>query len=169
MLRLQFRARSMTFQRATSGKLQITAAALEVLNSYRQHSGSAPESGGLLLGRLIEDNTDVVIDEATPPDTEDQRGRFFFVRHARPAQRRVVTVWKESGSTRNYLGEWHSHPEDDPCASTHDLLDWARIMKESKFEQDCLFFAIVGRKSLRVWEFRVGERAPRLLKETKKV
>src|SRR5437867_1979843 len=112
-----YRERRMRFHRAGAGQLEISDEALAALNSHRQLSDSAAEAGGLLLGRLIAESSDVVVDEATNPSVEDRRGRFFFIRWRVPAQRRVATAWKESGSTRIYLGEWHSHPEDVPSPS----------------------------------------------------
>ena len=52
----------------------------------------------------------------------------------------------------NYLGEWHTHPEDVPSPSSHDRRDWLRTLDTAQFEQSFLFFIIVGRTSIGVWE-----------------
>lgn len=105
----------------------------------------------MLLGRLINETDDLVVDEATAPTGKDRRGRFFFNRARAAAQRYINLVWRKSGSTRVYLGEWHTHPEDVPAPSGHDLGNWRRITKEAKYHQDSLIFAIVGRQKTRVW------------------
>jgi integrative and conjugative element protein (TIGR02256 family) len=155
----------MKFRRTGGGEFEISAAVLAVLQSHRQDLAAASESGGLILGRLIQASNDIIADEATRPSADDNRGRFFFIRRRTPAQRRVNEAWKESSSTRNYLGEWHTHPEDVPSPSAHDLQDWSRLIMQSQFEQDSLFFIIVGRRSVRVWEYLRGEQLPRLLEQ----
>jgi integrative and conjugative element protein (TIGR02256 family) len=123
------------------------------MNGQRQLDSSAPEAGGMLLGRLIVETNHVVIDEATIPMKGDRRGRFFYNRSKARAQQHINLAWEISERTRNYLGEWHTHPEDDPSPSGHDLNNWRRIAEIAQYEQDYLIFAIVGRENTRAWEF----------------
>lgn len=141
----------MNFLRPGGGVISFSKDAEMILENHRQEDGAAPEGGGMLLGRLIEETDDVVIDEATVPSGEDRRGRFFFNRAKTAAQRYINLVWRTSRNTHIYLGEWHTHPEDTPNPSDHDLTNWRRLANQSKYEQDFLIFAIVGRKSTRVW------------------
>jgi integrative and conjugative element protein (TIGR02256 family) len=122
------------------------------MDRHRQADDDLPESGGILLGRWIVDSQDVVVDSATPPTPEDRRGRFFFWRALKPAQRIVNAAWSQSAQTQWYLGEWHSHPEDHPTPSSKDREDWLRILREARYEQPALFFAIVGCMTISVWE-----------------
>lgn len=124
------------------------------LESYRQVGDTTVEAGGLLLGRLIDGSADVVVDEATGPHAHDRRSRFAFFRRRNPAQGLVNRAWAGSSGTRIYLGEWHSHPEDDPTPSDPDYNNWRRILREVKCEHHRLFFLIVGRRRIRVWEGR---------------
>jgi integrative and conjugative element protein (TIGR02256 family) len=64
----------------------------------------------------------------------------------------VDAAWGESGGSRNYLGEWHSHPEDVPAPSDIDIENWHRIIAQTVCEQDFLLFAIVGRTATQMWE-----------------
>jgi integrative and conjugative element protein (TIGR02256 family) len=105
----------------------------------------------MLLGRLINETDDAVIDEATAPTGEDSRGRFFFTRAKAAAQRYINLVWRKSVRTCVYLGEWHTHPEDIPIPSDQDLRNWKRITKTAKYDQNALIFVIVGRQRMRVW------------------
>jgi integrative and conjugative element protein (TIGR02256 family) len=130
------------------------------MSTYRQINSDAPEAGGMLLGRFISGADDVVIDEITEPSILDQRGRYFYKRAKDQAQHRINAAWEESKQTKNYLGEWHSHPEDDPSPSNHDLNNWRRIIREAKYEQENLIFVIVGRKKTRVWEYKKVSSGP---------
>ena len=127
-------------------------------------STTAPrKQGGVLLGRLIVNTEDVVVDEITKPGPDDIRGRYRFKRSSNSAQPRVVSAWRESTGTKIYLGDWHSHPEDHPSPSSVDRRDWNRVVKRAVYEQDFLLFAIVGRRSIGVWEGRrIGRRSTAL-------
>lgn len=148
------------FIRANGGAVEVASEAQRVLLAHRQLNGADTEAGGLLLGRLIRDTHDVVVDTASPPSPEDRRSRFSFFRARNPAQRAVDRAWKESGQVVNYLGEWHSHPEDDPCPSCIDRRDWKKIVSRAAFEQDFLFFFIVGRVTVRAWELARSKPVP---------
>lgn len=142
----------MRFRRANGGIVEFSGESEAVLGSHRQVRDGDAEAGGILLGRLISSSTNVVIDRVTPPSLHDRRSRFAFFRARRPAQAAVDQAWNESGQVINYLGEWHTHPEDHPSPSCIDKRDWNRIVSKAQFEQDALFFAIIGRVSTRVWE-----------------
>ena len=104
------------------------------------------------MGRLIVDCFDIVIDDVSTPLPSDKRGRFFFFRGKKEAQKLIDEVWANTGAARIYLGEWHTHPEDDPTPSGEDLHNWRRIVSKAFYEQESLFFAIVGRNKTRLWE-----------------
>lgn len=133
------------------GSVEIAPAALRTLDSFRQGDRGDPEAGGVLLGRLIEESDDVVIDEVSVPSTGDRRGRTFFQRARRAAQKIVNRAWRKSRGTRVYLGEWHTHPEPVPHPSGQDFSDWYRIVRSARFEHDFLLFAIVGTQTVRMW------------------
>ena len=148
------------FHRADKSRIKVGSRPLQEMLRYRQLEEAEPEAGGVLLGRLIEGTGEVVIDEVTGPTRRDRRWRFGFFRARSGAQRRIRTAWVESQQTRNYLGEWHTHPEDHPAPSNVDLTNWARIVAESRYEQESLIFLIVGRKSVGAWELQKGRDAP---------
>ncbi len=141
-----------TFQRPGGGTVTFSAGALTTFASFVQSGRDDPEAGGILLGRLILNTDDVIVDQATEPVPDDKRLRFFFWRSNKPAQQRVIDAWNGSSGTQNYLGEWHTHPEDVPTPSCVDIQNWKRILKKSRFEQEFLLFTIVGRRETRLWE-----------------
>lgn len=156
----------MNFVRPGGGVLALAPSAILTLESFRQVGRDDPESGGVLLGRLLRGSDDVVVDEASPPVASDRRTRTSFQRSLGPAQRTVNDAWEASSGTSNYLGEWHTHPESDPTPSGCDRRDWERIVKKAQFAQDTLFFVIVGQDTIRVWEC---DKATRLIVELEPV
>lgn len=142
----------MIFRRAQDGTVVLGEGALEIFDRYRQRNRTAPEAGGVLLGRFVQGTSDIIVDDATPPGDGDTASRFTFRRSRRRAQAIVAQVWRESGGTRNYLGEWHTHPEDAPSPSAVDLANWQRIVATARYEQNSLFFVIVGLKNIGTWE-----------------
>jgi integrative and conjugative element protein (TIGR02256 family) len=140
------------FARANGGHFEIGADVARILLDHRQMDHADHESGGLLLGRLIDTTNDVVVDEITTPSAADRRERYRFFRDISPAQQKVNAAWSESSGTCIYLGEWHSHPEDIPNPSFEDRREWKRIVRLSEYEQYSLFFVIVGRVQTCAWE-----------------
>jgi len=140
----------LVFHRPTGGRLKIATLALQQMVAYRQVKTSDYEAGGVLLGRLLVDSQDIVVDEVTVPMPGDKRGRFSFYRAKRRHQRIINQRWKESQGTCIYLGEWHTHPERVPTPSPIDLTDWRRKLKVDRFEND-LFFLILGTTEAKMW------------------
>jgi integrative and conjugative element protein (TIGR02256 family) len=122
--------------------LLVEARVLDRLVAFRQLEASAPEAGSILMGFRRGPHTQVT--EATVPAARDVRRRFGFYRHASHHQRVAVRRWRESGETLDYVGEWHTHPADDPAPSGIDLKHWREIAKTSSRP---MVFLIVGRTS----------------------
>ena len=140
------------FRRLQGGRVGLSTSSLTTFKKYRQLRVTDREAGGVLIGRLVTDAVDLMVDTATVPARSDLRQRFRFFRKASSAQGQVDRAWVSSSGTQNYLGEWHSHPEDDPLPSPMDVENWHRIVSSASFEQAFLLFVIVGRRSLGMWE-----------------
>ena len=138
------------FKRPNGGRLKIAYQALQQMLAFRQLNPKDCEAGGVLLGRLLLDSHDIVVDEITVPMPGDKRSRFAFYRHKRGHQAIINRRWHESGGTCIYLGEWHTHPEPKPTPSGIDLADWQRKLKTDTFEKS-LHFLIIGTKEARMW------------------
>ena len=141
----------LTLRRPGGGRLQIGADALESLKGFVQEGPCHREAGGVLLGRHIVGSSDIVVDEITTPMPGDRRRRFRFFRAAHRHQQAIDRAWKQSGGTRGYLGEWHTHPEPLPTPSLIDQVGWQYKLH---FDQHVglLFFVIVGTEAIAVWE-----------------
>lgn len=150
----------MQFQLPNGGVMQVGAPAQEHLLDRRQTESGDSETGGILLGRFVAGSKDIIIDQATDPSDSDRRSRFFFYRARRPAQVKVDQAWESSNGTLNYLGEWHTHPEDDPTPSCIDRRNWRRVARRSSYEQSMLLFVIVGRTHTRAWAMGRNDNAP---------
>ena len=138
------------FRRPNGGRLKIANQALQQMLAFLQLNPTDCEAGGVLLGRLLLDSHDIVIDEITVPMPGDKRSRFAFYRHKRGHQAVIDRRWRESGGTCIYLGEWHTHPEPVPTPSRIDLTDWQRKLKTDSFDKS-LHFLIIGMEEARMW------------------
>lgn len=140
------------FRRQNGGVIAVGAEAAAIFERYRQLDSASLEAGGVLLGRFIRSSSDIVIDVATVPGQGDKAKRFSFHRARSRSQALINQAWQESEGTRNYLGEWHTHPEDEPYPSQVDLNNWWRICSSAAYEQEGLLFVIVGRIKTCIWE-----------------
>lgn len=141
-------------------RLVIGVQALERMARFRQLTPADPEAGGVLLGRIVCGSDDIVVDDVTQPTRQDRATRFNFFRSKRSAQPAVDQAWSVSDGTRIYLGEWHTHPEDDPHPSARDIANWRSILQKARFEQRWLFFLIVGERQTNAW---IGDREDRTI------
>nr|WP_271983414.1 Mov34/MPN/PAD-1 family protein [Granulosicoccus sp.] len=137
--------------RRASGVVKIGDRIHDVLLSYRQLQPDSTEAGGVLLGRHLRNETDLVIDEVTEPQPDDSRLRFQF--HRSLAHHNIALQrWSDANQTCAYLGLWHTHPEDVPTPSQTDLHDWRKALKQHTFHGTNLYFIIAGRTETKVWE-----------------
>ncbi|HAL38940.1 MAG TPA: hypothetical protein DCP03_12845 [Polaromonas sp.] len=100
-------------------RVVIDGPALLTFSAHRQAGSLTREACGIVMGREWDGTLEIT--EATPPQKSDRRQRTGYVRmpagHLALARQR----WKASGGLIGYLGEWHSHPEDEAYPSGRDL------------------------------------------------
>ena len=140
------------FDITNKGRIKLTDTVIETLRQYIQVHRTSVESGGVLLGRFIKTSKDIVIDKMTTPLKGDKQTRFSFKRISPLHQEIITDEWLKSKGTCNYLGEWHTHPEDFPTPSGVDIRDWKRKLKKDVFSGRYLYFIIAGIKSIDMWE-----------------
>lgn len=143
---------SLVFVNSFGHKFQVNWPVLEILCTYEQSVQNAPEAGGILLGRYIRKCNDVIVDQITVPLKGDIQKRKSFFRLSKLHQSIADEVWKNSNGTINYLGEWHTHPENEPFPSLVDRIDWQKKVTFDKYDSDTLFFLIVGIRTINVWQ-----------------
>lgn len=112
---------------AWGGQVLIEAQVLITISRHRQDAPRKAEAGGILLGQRRGIHMHVV--EATEPAPKDRRGRTHFDRSPAVHQEIATARWHRSGGTVDYVGEWHTHPEDMPSPSRIDREAWQAIYR----------------------------------------
>ncbi|WP_290747037.1 Mov34/MPN/PAD-1 family protein [Haliea sp.] len=125
--------------------LHFSESTLETFCRYVQVSDTDCEAGGLLLGSVH--GVHMIIEQATTPTTWDKRFRYLFERMPFGHETIALARWTASHGIVRYLGEWHTHPEDDPHPSDLDISEWRRLSAKRRDGRPMLA-VIVGRKSL---------------------
>jgi integrative and conjugative element protein (TIGR02256 family) len=120
-------------------RLLIEDSTLAKLGLFRQVQPASAEAGGILLGFRRDPHLHVLM--ATSPGAGDRRGRFGFSRLDKSHGKVARIEWEKSGEIMDYLGEWHTHPEEIPRPSGLDLSEWRKI---SERRREPMVFVIVG-------------------------
>lgn len=120
--------------------IRITPEVTGYLASHRQISKSSLEAGGQLFGSI--DASAVVIMKATGPYQGDQRSRYSHRSNPIRAQAAIETYSRER---LLYLGEWHTHPQQQPIASIADRDAMQRLEQASQIRVNQLLMLIQGR------------------------
>lgn len=130
--------------------LWLAPPVLRHVNRHIQSKPCASEAGGQLFGTINAEQ--VCVTEVSGPYVGDERSRYRYRSHPAAAQRAIEERHKRG---LLYLGEWHTHAEDLPSASSLDDEAMRRLISSSKLNSDALLMMIVGRKrgvaGLAVW------------------
>ena len=89
----------------------------ELLMSYNKRCPT--ENGGILIGQV--NSNQILITDFTEPNCFDRAERLSFVRSIKGINKVIRKYFRLSNNTKTYLGEWHTHHEDYPCASSTDI------------------------------------------------
>lgn len=127
--------------------LRITKPALEIILNYVQIKKNSFESGGVLVGLVI-DNYSYIITDASEPTKFDSSGKFFFNRSKNSAQHFIKKLFKKSVGKKIYFGEWHTHPENYPSPSKLDINSIKKQIGSINLNSDKIFMIIVGIKKI---------------------
>jgi integrative and conjugative element protein (TIGR02256 family) len=101
--------------------------ALDLMLGFSQREPNSHEAGGVLIGERK--NRGLTIKLATPPQSADRSSRTRFYRSEQGHQQLVNEAWLASGGRSDYVGEWHTHPEEQPNPSFVDKVGWGyRVM-----------------------------------------
>ncbi|MFV3411233.1 Mov34/MPN/PAD-1 family protein [Pseudomonas sp. NY15436] len=129
---------------------------LEVFKKYIQVGNDSKEAGGILLGHVRGEHLEII--EATEPSPWDRRFKFLFERMPYFHHRLAMKRWKESNGLVRYVGEWHTHPQNNPTPSSIDLYEWRKIAIDRQDGRPLLAL-IVGRQDLHIeYIFNTGNR-----------
>jgi integrative and conjugative element protein (TIGR02256 family) len=122
--------------------LRIGGLALATFDAHRQRRFYQREAGGQLFARISNNHWEIVT--ATGPRSRDRRSRFLFWPHRASEQEEIFA---QHALGLDYVGDWHTHPEDTPTPSSHDLASITEIVRRSTHHLPGFLLLIVGRRS----------------------
>ena len=131
----------MTFKCKTR-KYVIDELVIKFFKNYIQYNDS-PESGGILVGKIHDKLIEIT--NCSLPNKYDKKSRYNFTRAYKPAQKFINKHFEKSDGRKIYLGEWHTHPEDEPIPSCIDKKSFDETLNKNKLNSDIHFMIIVGR------------------------
>lgn len=112
---------------------------LETFDAHRQSGWFKREAGGQLFANISDDVWHVIA--ATGPRAADRRGRFHFWPDRRSEQREIEQHFSLG---LEYVGDWHTHPENVPTPSRSDIVSIENVVRESTLHTPGLLLCIVG-------------------------
>lgn len=131
--------KELVFKALDESLVVISSEVTNTLLSYRQTNNSSPESAGVLIGERR--GVHIILKTLSIPSCWDIRSRFMVDRVSLHHQKTVDDAFKKSNGEWQYLGEWHTHPEDVPKPSIMDYTSWHKNLKSEL----PLILIIVGR------------------------
>ena len=125
----------------------LTKDVLETFETYSQKR-MEPEAGGLLFAEFKLPKIYIV--KASPPNSKDGRWRTLFIPN-RILQKRLIRNYFKQGW--HLVGEWHTHPQNNPNPSSTDLHSMADSFLKSRHELNYFIMAIAGNsgKNPQLW------------------
>lgn len=120
--------------------IRLEAPVIAYIWRHRQLAPWASEAGGQLFGTICP--AEVRVMAASGPYRGDERSRYGYRSNPVAAQRQVDS---RARAGQRYLGEWHTHAEDVPCASGMDNDAMRRLLRHSVLSSNGLLLLIVGR------------------------
>lgn len=120
--------------------VEILPGAIETMLHHRQRRFYSRESGGQMFGKLSPNHWRIEV--ATGPRSGDRRGRFHFWPDRRAEQDEINRFYDQG---LEFVGDWHTHPEDAPQPSRKDIDSVDNILRESVHSLPGILMCIVGR------------------------
>jgi len=122
-------------------KVEFADDALTTMVSFRQSGFFSREAGGQMFARLSQGHWK--IEAATGPRRNDRRGRFHFWPDRMAEQEEINLFYKQG---LEFVGDWHTHPEDVPRPSRSDIKSVENVVRESVHQLPGILMCIVGKK-----------------------
>lgn len=117
------------------------------LHEKAQKLPDDPERGGIILGRLFPENSKIIVTDIIE-SKQGQSQRMGFKMNINEVQEIMHKIWEESGGKVTYLGDWHTHPENNPSPSLIDHATFRMNYFGSKIDQNLLLYIIVGTNNI---------------------
>lgn len=136
----------LTFEDAQGNLVVLMPKVVQRLLAHRQLAPRNKEAAGVLIGERRGEH--IVITGLSEPAKEDKRTRYSVDRCSRSHQETVDQAFSRSQGTHQYVGEWHTHPEDVPCPSPMDRRSWNNGLRDTH----PMILLVVGRH--KIWGAR---------------
>jgi integrative and conjugative element protein (TIGR02256 family) len=117
---------------------------VDQLNAYAQHEGN--ELCGVLTGSQVGEYR-FRISKVSPPCVV-RNGRYRCELDAAQGNDFIIQDYEVSGQTRFYIGEWHTHPENNPQPSQADYDSIVKSFALAQLSAPLLVMIIVGTKDI---------------------
>jgi len=108
-----------------------------------QTSKNDHEQGGVLMGELYP-KKDLIVVTHVVKSVPQFSNPYNFEMDVDSIQLQISEIWKNSGGSITYLGDWHTHPEHSPTPSFTDRVTFTKNYLNSSFDQNFLLYIIVG-------------------------
>jgi len=119
---------------------------ISIVEKFTQYKKKDPESGGIILGKIIDKQINIL--KLSIPTPLDNSSRANFERNKVSAQIILDYEFYNSGGQLIYLGEWHTHPESFPSPSSIDLKMLKNQFSNNKLNTDFLILMIKGTEGM---------------------
>lgn len=126
--------------RAKDCSFEIKKEAVETLIAYAQREGN--ELCGVVTGSMVGSKR-FRISKVSPPYVV-KNGRYGCELDATRGNEFIAHDYKVSGQTRFYIGEWHTHPENNPTPSKTDYDSIVKSFTTAQLSVPLLLMIIVG-------------------------
>lgn len=113
---------------------------MDQLNAYAQYEGN--ELCGVLTGSQVGKNR-FRISKVSPPCVV-RNGRYRCELDAAQGNEFIIQDYEVSGQTQFYIGEWHTHPENNPQPSQTDYGSIVRSYTSAQLSAPLLVMIIIG-------------------------
>jgi integrative and conjugative element protein (TIGR02256 family) len=117
--------------------VRVGPQALATFDAHRQRRFYQREAG---FARVREGDWEIVT--VTGPRSRDRRGRFSFWPHRASEQEEI---FEHHALGLDYVGDWHTHPENEPAPSPDDLTSIGEVVRRSTHHLPGFLLMIVGR------------------------
>lgn len=127
----------------TGGKAWLPNSVAEAMRDEAKRTFPL-ETGGVLMGYWAVEYSELVITHATGPGPEAIHRAHSFVPDYDYQEAEIAKLYKDSGRTSTYLGDWHSHPKEGVYLSRRDRRTLCRIAKHRDARASVPVMAVIG-------------------------
>jgi integrative and conjugative element protein (TIGR02256 family) len=128
------------FHESLDFKVRVEKKVYDHIFSYRQTSVKSQEAGGQLFAVI--DGASIILKLATGPHQKDIRTLFGFLPN-RENEQKIIN--KQYSKGLHYVGDWHTHYEENPSPSFEDLNSMQESFLLSKHDLNWLILIIIGK------------------------